>query len=130
MEQPDFLTWEIVAALHARSLERFGGLDGVRDRGGLESAMGAAENTFFYGGGDLSDVAAAYAYHLAQSQGFLDGNKRTAVICALTFLENNGCPGNVDELELYDAMIAIADRRMDKAGLAAVLRRQFPRRSG
>jgi len=47
MEQPKFLSWEIVAALHLRSLERWGGIDGVRDRAGLESALGAAENAFF-----------------------------------------------------------------------------------
>jgi len=127
MDAPAFLSWDTVETLHRRSLERFGGLDGVRDVGGLESALAAAENTFYYGGGDLCDIAAAYAFHLAQSQGFLDGNKRTAVICALTFLEENGSVGQVNELELYDAMIAIARREMDKAGLAAVLRKQFPR---
>ena len=126
MKQPEFLTWEIVIALHRRSLERWGGVDGVRDRPGLESAMGAAENAFFYGGGDLHDVAAAYAFHLAESQGFLDGNERTAVACAATFLEGNGCSDRANDLELYDAMIAIAKRQLDKRGLAAVLRRQFP----
>jgi death-on-curing protein len=126
MDAPAFLNWDTVEALHRRSLERFGGLDGVRDVGGLESALAAAENTFYYGGGDLCDIAAAYAFHLAQSQEFFDGNKRTAVICALTFLEENGCVGQANELELYDAMIAIAQRRLDKTGLAAVLRKQFP----
>ena len=130
MEQPKFLSWEIVAALHRRSLERWGGIDGVRDRAGLESALGAAENAFFYGGGDVDDVGAAYAFHLAESQGFLDGNKRTAIACAATFLVGNGCVDRAHDLELYDAMIAISARRMDKAGLAAVLREQFPRTAG
>ena len=89
----------------------------------IEAALGAAANAYLYGGGDKFDIAAAYAYHLAESQAFLDGNKRTAVACALTFL---GEP-SPDQIELYDAMIAIAQRRMDKAGLAAVLRKQFPK---
>jgi len=127
MEQPDFLTWELVVALHQLSLEQWGGIDGVRDRAGLESALGAAENIFFYGDGDLHDIGAAYAFHLAESQGFLDGNKRTAVACASTFLEFNGCLDCADDLVLYDAMIAIARRELDKVGLAAVLRKQFPR---
>jgi len=127
MEQPEFLSWEIVVALHRSSLERWGGIDGVRDRAGVESALGAAENTFFYGGGDLHEIGAAYAFHVAESQGFLDGNKRTAIACAATFLEGNGCVDRSVDIELYDAMIAISARRMDKAGLAAVLRRQFPR---
>jgi death-on-curing protein len=127
MEQPDFLTWDLVVALHRISLEQWGGIDGVRDRAGLESALGAAENVHFYGGGDLHEIAAAYAFHLAESQGFLDGNKRTAIACAATFLEFNGCRDRADDLVLYDAMIAIARRELDKAGLAAVLRQQFPR---
>lgn len=126
-EQPEFLTWEILVALHSRSLERWGGIDGVRDRAGLESALGAAENAFFYGDGDLHEIAAAYAFHLAESQGFLDGNKRTAIACAGAFLEGNGCLDRADDLVLYAAMIAIAKRELDKAGLAAVLRKQFPK---
>ena len=127
MDGPAFLTWETVEALHQESLARFGGLDGMRDRGGLESALAAAENTFFYGGGDQHEIAAAYAFHLAESQGFLDGNKRTAMACAATFLLANGCADRADDLVLYDAMIAIADRRLDKTGLAVVLPRQFPK---
>jgi len=102
-------------------------MDGVRDRAGLESAMGAAENVFFYESGDLHEIAAAYAFHLAESQGFIDGNKRTAMACAAAFLEGNGCVDQGNDAELYDAMIAIAKRRLDKAGLAAIFRRQFPK---
>lgn len=127
MEQPEFLTWEILVALHARSLERWGGMEGVRDRAGLESALGAAENAFFYGGGDLYAIAAAYAFHLAESQGFLDGNKRTGIACAGAFLEGNGCFDRADDLVLYAAMIGIAKRELTKAGLAEVLRSQFPK---
>jgi death on curing protein len=126
MREPKFLSWETLEDLHLESLHRHGGLDGIRDRGALESALGAAENTYFYGGGDHHDIGAAYAFHLAESQGFLDGNKRTAIACAGTFLRANGCVDRAQDLALYDAMIAIAERRMDKAGLAAVLRKQFP----
>jgi death-on-curing protein len=97
-------------------------LDGVRDEGAIESALAAAQNTWLYGDGDKFDIAAAYAFHIAESQAFLDGNKRTAVACALTFLKGS----RYDETMLYDAMIAIARREMDKAALAAVLRVQFP----
>jgi death-on-curing family protein len=127
MGEPEFLTWEVVLALHRRSLELFGGIDGIRDEGALRSALGAGENAFFYGAGDLHEIAASYAFHLAESQGFLDGNKRTAVIGAATFLMRNGCVDEGNDEEMYQAMIAIAERRMDKRGLAEVLRRQFPR---
>lgn len=126
MTKPEFLTWEIVGALHRRSLERWGGADGARDRAGLESALGSAENAHFYGGGDIHEIAAAYAFHLAESQGWIDGNKRTALASAMVLLLGNGCVDRADDEEVYDAMIAIASRRMDKAGLAEVFRRSFP----
>ena len=71
MEQPKFLSWEIVAALHRRSLERWGGIDGVRDRAGLESALGAAENAFFYGGGDVMTLARPTPSTWRRARGFL-----------------------------------------------------------
>ena len=81
-------------------------------------------NVFFYGRGDLFDLAAAYAYHIAENQPFIDGNKRTAITTALLFLEENGISTSaITNKELYDAMIGIAEKRLDKAGLAAVFRK-------
>ncbi len=95
----------------------------MRDLGLIESALGSAMNTFHYGNGDLFDMAASYAFHLAQAQAFLDGNKRTAISTALVFLEINGVLRTPDNIQLYDAMIAIAEKRLDKAGLAEMFRR-------
>jgi len=79
---------------------------------------------FAYGSGDLADMAAAYAYHFAENQTFIDGNKRTAVLTALFFLELNGVNTSpLSNAELYDAMIGIAEKRLDKARLAALFRR-------
>ncbi|MCE0498396.1 MAG: type II toxin-antitoxin system death-on-curing family toxin [Methylacidiphilales bacterium] len=119
---PKFLDTESVFKLHAVSLRRFGGSEGVRDLNLIESALGAAMNTYHYGNGDVFDIAASYAFHLAQAQAFLDGNKRTAVVTALVFLEINGIMKTPDDARLYDAMIAIAERRLDKAGLAEIFR--------
>lgn len=130
MTDPLFLSREEVIGIHRLSLQQHGGLDGLREPGLLDSALMQPEAAYYYGQGDLAAIAAAYAFHIAQNQPFLDGNKRTAMGSALTFLKLNGvAPTNFDSDELYDAMIAIADRRLDKAGLAAVLRRQFPRRA-
>jgi death-on-curing protein len=115
-----------VEAFHRRSLEDHGGQDGIRNEHGLESALAQPMNVYFYGQGDLYDMAAAYAYHLAESQPSIDGNKRTAVVTALMFLEGNGLStSGITNAQLYDAMIAIAEKRLDKAGLAAVFRKQF-----
>jgi death-on-curing protein len=120
--EPLFLTREQIERLHDLSLERFGGAVGIHDEGLIDSAMAAAKNTFFYGYGDLFDIAAAYAFHLSQAQGFRDGNKRTGIGAALIFLELNGIKGVPDDDTLYDGLIAVAEKRLDKAGLTALLR--------
>ena len=125
MSEPTFLSVEDIEFLHRRSIARYGGTLGVRDRAGLESAANHPRNVFYYGQGDLFDIAAAYAFHLAEAQAFLDGNKRTAIAAALSFLEFNGIFAGYDWTKLYDAMIAIAERRMNKIGLAALLRSQI-----
>jgi death on curing protein len=120
---PDFLALEEVLDLHERQLARYGGAGGVRSRGGLESAAAMPAQTF--GGAfvheDIPAMAAAYAFHIAQNQPFVDGNKRTGLAAALVFLELNDISPSDREGRLYDAMIALAERRLDKAGLAAVL---------
>jgi death-on-curing protein len=60
-----FLEIDQVHRIHQLGLQRHGGSDGVRDQGMIESAIASAKNAFLYGGGDVWDVAAAYAYHLA-----------------------------------------------------------------
>lgn len=86
MTEPIFLTLEEVFVIHGRSLAEHGGSEGIRDQGLIESALASAKNTFYYANGDLFDLAASYAFHLAESQSFIDGNKRTAVVAAMVFL--------------------------------------------
>ncbi len=120
--EPEFLSIEDVLLLHEESLARYGGLDGLRDEGGFLSAVEQPKLTYYYGQGDVFDVAAAYTFHIAQAQAFLDGNKRTGVGAGLLFLELNDVRTRTDDLALYQAAIAIAEKRLDKAGLAALLR--------
>lgn len=120
---PIFLSLAQAEEIHRDALAAFGGLAGVRDQGLVESALASAENTFWYGHGDLFDVAAAYAYHIAESQCFFDGNKRAAIGSALVFLDLNGCPCPRNDDALHAAMIHVAEKRLDKAALAALFRR-------
>ena len=85
MGGPTFLTLSQVNRLHARALAEHGGQEGVREPGLVDSALASAKNTFWYAGGDHFDIAAAYAFHLAESQAFVDGNKRVAAAAALVF---------------------------------------------
>lgn len=126
MDEPVFLSRENVLQLHRMSLEQPGGLDGLRDSGLLDSALMQPEAAFFYAQGDIAAIAAAYAFPIAQNQPFIDGNKRTAIASALTFLESNGFDiEKLNGVELYDAMIGIAEKRIDKAGLAEIFRRHL-----
>ena len=122
MDEPRFLTLKEVLYLHDESLARFGGSSGIGDLGLLESAVGAARNTFWYGEGDLYEIAAAYAFHIAESQAFVEGNKRTATAAAIAFLTINGVQFPRDDGSVYRAMIEIANKQLDKVGLANVLR--------
>ena len=89
----------------------------------MESAIAQPQNVYFYGDGDLFEIAAAYAYHLAESQAYFDGNKRTAVQAALDFLEINGVDTSpLPELATYEAMIQVANHELDRRGLAVFLR--------
>jgi death-on-curing protein len=122
VDEPRFLTISEVLYLHDKSLERYGGSAGIREPGLVESALGSAQNAFWYGHGNLFEIAAAYAFHIAESQSFVDGNKRTAASAAITFLRANGVKFPKDDGSVYRAMIQIAERRLDKPGLAVVLR--------
>lgn len=123
MREPEFLSPAIIEQLHADSLALFGGSAGVRDRGLVESALASARNTYLYGRGDVFDIAASYAFHIAEAQAYLDGNKRTAVAAALTFLKGNDVKLRVVEVLIYNAMIAIAEKRMTKSDLAVIFRK-------
>ncbi len=119
-----FLSVEDVVALHNDQLRLFGGAASLRDRNALESAIAIPASTFDGAllHDDLFHMAAAYAFHLAENQPFLDGNKRTALNAAIVFLDINGWIVVDPDERLYDAMISISARKLDKRGLADLLR--------
>jgi len=123
MIEPTFLTVDEVLELHAEQLDAYGGIHGIRDETLLESAVMTPQASF--GGEYLHDglfaMAAAYAFHIAENQPFLDGNKRTALVSALVFLDINGVIVTDPDRKLYQALIAIANREMDKYDLADLL---------
>jgi death-on-curing protein len=124
---PDFLSLDEVLAIYREQLDLFGGTDGLRDPDALDSAVAAARNIFaYYAGCDIYDMAAAYAYSISEGQPFLDGNKRTGLNAALTFLDMNGAKLPRDEHgQLYHAMMKVAQGRLTRAGLADVFRQNL-----
>ncbi len=125
MNEPVFLPREAVDLIHKASLQAFGGADGVRGENALGSALAQPMHEYLYRQADLHQIAAAYAFHIAENQPYIDGNKRTGLLSALNFLAQNGIVADQPVDEFYDAMIAIAEKRLDKAGLAAVFRRHL-----
>ncbi len=122
MNEPVFLSREAVDLIHEASLRAFGGADGIRDENALESALAQPVHEHFYRQADLFQIAAAYAFHIAENQPYIDGNKRTGLLSALNFLAQNGIMSAEPVDAYYDAMIDIVEKRLDKAGLAAMFR--------
>jgi len=117
---PSFLTLEEILAIHENRIRKYGGSSGIRDLDLLLSAIGNVEATF---GGEylhqtVYEMAAAYLYGICRNHAFLDGNKRTALACALAFLGLNDVRIDSTEDDLYDLVIGVAEGRVSKAAVA------------
>lgn len=102
---------ENILLIHSRVIEGSGGLDGLRDRNGLEAAIAAPMQTF--DGQELypSDIEkiARLGFGLASNHAFVDGNKRISAMMTQLLLKWNGYDLTLRTGELADMFIAIAD---------------------
>jgi len=97
-----------VEAIHAAQVMEFGGLQGLRDEGGLESALARPRNLAAYERPDLCRLGAAYAFGVCRNHPFVDGNKRTAFVSAAVFLEINGRILTASEEDVVVTFLALA----------------------
>lgn len=120
-----FLTVEHVIKLHALQIAKFGGDSELRDSGLLESACAVPPSTFGndYLHHNIYQMAAAYLYHLVKNHPFVDGNKRTGLICALVFLEMNGCSIDAPDEEIYSMTYSVAAGNLGKSEAAEFFRK-------
>ena len=106
-----WITADDVIAIHSRIIQATSGIDGLRDQPGLEAAIAAPLQSF--GGEDLfpTDVEkiARLGYGLASNHAFLDGNKRIGAMMVQLLLRWNGYHLRLEQGELADMFIAIAD---------------------
>ena len=125
MNEPVWLSVELIERLHDRQLAEHGGPAGVRDRGMLESALGRPRQKFAYGGLDidLPALAAAYAFGLARNHPFVDGNKRSAAVACELFFELNGYLLVATDEDLYPVFATLAAGELSEDQLAEWLRR-------
>jgi len=119
---------EVLFAIHDRQIAEHGGLDGVRDRGAVESALARPQNLAAYEESDAAALAAAYAFGLARNHGFADGNKRTAWVVARLFLADNGYHLSFDPADAVKTVEALAAGTLSERALAKWFRRQIEKR--
>ena len=121
MNEPVWITIEVIYAVHEKLLERFGGLSGVRDEGLLHSALSRPQHTFSYEAPSIFDLAADYAWGIVKNHPFLDGNKRTGFMAAYVFLGTNGVELAATEEEVVINTVALAAGQIDRNQYAAWL---------
>lgn len=112
----------VVWAVHESQLAEHGGSVGVRDEGLLASALSRPRNLAAYGTPDAADLAAAYAFGLARNHPFIDGNKRTAFVCAELFLMLNGWAFTASDAQCVTQMLLLAAGDLSESAYAAWLR--------
>ncbi len=117
MNEPIWLPPEIIIDLHSEQIVRFGGSDGIRDQGLLESALARPINCWAYGETRLAALAASYAYGLAKNHAFIDGNKRIAFQTMMTFLRLNGIKFAPPPAHASAIMVAFASGEISEEGL-------------
>lgn len=118
MKEPVWIDLEDCLAFQEEMLSRYGGLNGVRDQGLLESALHRPVQLFHYGSPSLHELAAAYAAGIIKNHPFLDGNKRAGFMAAALFLEVNGCTFTATEEDVVLHTLALAAGELDEAGYA------------
>jgi len=124
VNEPQWIRLDVVLAIHAAQLAEHGGLDGLRDRGGLESAIASPRNLRAYGNPtpDIAAMAAQYVFAIGCIQLFNDGSKRTAMVVCRTFLILNSHDLQASQDEKYTVMMKLANRQIDAGNLADWLR--------
>ena len=127
MTEPRWLELNIVLDVHAEQLALFGGADGIRDLGLLESALARPINKFAYGESDLAALAAAYAFGLARNHPFVDGNKRAAFAAIIVFLGLNGYDFDVPPEEATGMILGLAAGEVSEESLTRWLRDNWPK---
>lgn len=126
MTEPEWLSVAMIEAIHDEQLSIHGGPGGVRDAGALSSATDRPRNKWAYEQAELPELAAAYAYGIAKSHPFVDGNKRASLLALFTFLGINGIEFVVPEAEAAAMILSLAAGEVSEDNLARWIRDNWP----
>lgn len=122
MKEPRWVSAEVVLAVQEELLARFGGIEGLRDEGLLDSALNRPQHLFHYGKPSLFELAAEYAFGIVKNHPFLDGNKRAGFMAAYVFLGANGQELKAPEDEAVLHTLALAAGEIGTEEYAAWLK--------
>lgn len=115
-EDWDWVTVEDAILAHQQSIANYGGSDGVRDGGGLESALAYPQNLAAYGEPGLAELAAGYLFAIAKNHAFVDGNKRTAWTVMRLFVALNRGRLDYERLDAVRFVEGVAGGEIDYDG--------------
>ena len=115
-ENWDWVSVDDAILAHQHSIANYGGSDGVRDAGGLESALAYPQNLAAYGDPGLAELAAGYLFAVSKNHAFVDGNKRTAWTVMRLFVALNGGVLDYERLEAVRLVEGVAGGTIDYDG--------------
>jgi death-on-curing protein len=120
MNEPLWVSKKAVLAMHSAQLAEHGGSDGIRDETLLDSALAKPRNVFAYADQpDIFRLAVSYAFGIARNHAFVDGNKRTALVVSLTFLDRNSWDIVASKEDVYFTFLHLADGSLTEDELTA-----------
>lgn len=123
MTEPQWISDEVVRAIHEDQIEQHGGSLGIRDENLLAASLARPRHWFTYTEASLFELAAAYGYGLAKNHPFIDGNKRSAFMVMYTFLGLNGYLLEVSDREVVEMMERLATDEENQESLAQWLQK-------
>lgn len=126
MSEPTWLDVDEVIDMHAEQLAIFGGPEGIRDRGLLESAILRPVNQWHYGQTDMAALAAAYAFGLARNHAFVDGNKRIAFQAMMVFLRSNDIAFGPEPAHATAMILSLASGEVSEESLTRWIKDNWP----
>lgn len=120
MKKINYLTLDVVVAIHHEMIELYGGSFGIRDLGLVESAVARPQATFsgidLYL--DMFSKAAALFHSLMFNHAFVDGNKRTTMTSSARFLFINGYELKVDDEEFVAFPLSVENNHLSIGEIA------------
>ncbi|MBV8829395.1 MAG: type II toxin-antitoxin system death-on-curing family toxin [Acidobacteriaceae bacterium] len=124
MNEPEWIDFDVVLAIHDEQLAEHGGSSGIRDQGLLESALARPRNLFAYSPhATIRELAATYVVGIGKNHGFVDGNKRTGWVVGAVVLELNGVTVTADQSDVVRIMFGIADGSISEKAFVSWLER-------